>query len=96
MSDPSRKPAGISRRRFLTGVAAGSAALLAQPLAAAAATARRATRKPAPAPPALPSAFDQQRASMLSTLAAIRRHTLPPGGDLGAVFRPLHSRRKAK
>ncbi|MEO5989731.1 MAG: hypothetical protein ABIU54_13065 [Candidatus Eisenbacteria bacterium] len=92
MSDSSRKPAAISRRRFMASVAAGSAALLAHPLAAAAATARRAARK-ASAPP---SEFNKQRASTLATLKTIRAQVLPPGGDLGAVFHPLRSRRGGK
>lgn len=98
MRDPSRRSSGISRRRFIAAVSAGSAALLAQPLAAAAAAARRTARKPAPPPLPTPAstAFDQQRASTLATLQVIRKHPLPPGGDLGAVFRPLSNRRKAK
>lgn len=101
MSDSRRKSDTMSRRRFIASVAAGSAALVAQPLAAMAATAKRIARKPvptpaAPIPPATPSAFDQQRASTLATLQIIRKHPLPPGGDLGAVFRPVHTRRKAK
>ncbi len=98
MSDSRRGPSGISRRRFIATVSAGSAALLAQPLAAAAAAARRTARKPAPPPPPTPAstAFDQQRASTLATLQVIRKHPLPPGGDLGAVFRPLTRRRRTK
>ena len=99
MSDSSRRSSGLSRRRFIATVSAGSAALLAQPLAAVAAAARRTSRKPTPTPPPPTpesTAFDQQRASTLSTLQVIRKHALPPGGDLGAVFHPLTNRRKAK
>ncbi len=92
MSDSSHKPPAISRRRFIASVAAGSAALLAQPLAATAATARRASRKAA----SPPSEFDKQRASTLATLKAIRSHALPPGGDLAAVFHPLRARERGK
>ena len=92
----------LSRRRFVTMVAAGSAVLLARP--GVAAEAARTRRKPAgtpsekPAPPAPPATatqkeFDRQRAGLLATLKTLRETPLPPGGDLPVVFKPRRSRR---
>jgi hypothetical protein len=90
----------ITRRSFVTLVAAGGAALLAQPGLAAGRT-RRSRRRSAPAPkppapPPPPSAaqkeFDRQRTGTLTTLKTIREFALPPGGDLPVVFRPLRVR----
>ena len=95
MKDSTKKPVPISRRSFIASVAAGSAALLARPAIAAAATAKRvASRAAPPLEPAKPTEFDQQRASMLATLKILRGHPLPPGGDLAAIFHPVRSRRK--
>ncbi len=97
MNRGDRAAVKLSRRRFVSLVAAGSAALLTTP-AAAAEAASRSRRKPAAGPGAkpLPSAhdadskeFDRQRASTQSALKAIRDFKLPPGGDLPVVFRPL-------
>lgn len=99
MSDSVRKPGALSRRRFIAAVAAGSAALIAQPAAAAAKAARRAAKpaaKPPEKPAVKPSEFDQQRASTLATLAVIRKHPLPPGGELAAVFQPLRPSRRGR
>lgn len=89
----------LSRRRFVTMVAAGSAVLLARP--GVAADEARTRRKPAgapaekPAPPATATQkeFDRQRAGMLATLKTLRETSLPPGGDLSVVFKPRRSRR---
>lgn len=88
----------LSRRRFVTLVAAGSAVLLARPAAAAD---RRTGRKPAgtrtaPLSAATQKEFDRQRAGMLSTLKTIREAPLPPGGDLPVVFRPRRTRRAGR
>ncbi len=97
MSGSPRKPNGLTRRSFLASVAAGSVVLLAQPVAALAATAKRAaTKRATPAPSAPASEFDKQRAGTLATLKVIRARVLPPGGDLGVVFQPLRPRRGAK
>ncbi len=96
---PTRKPkprsasaTAMSRRSFVTMVAAGSAALLARPAAAAdapraAAKAADTTAGPSLAP-ATQKEFDRQRAGMLATLKTLREAPLPPGGDLSVVFKP--------
>ena len=88
----------ISRRSFVSLLAAGSAAVLVRP--AAGAPAPRA-KKPAPLPATVPSGaeqkeFERQRASTLNTLKTIRAYPLPPGGDLAVVFRPLPSVRRGR
>ena len=98
--------ATVSRRRFVTLVAAGSAALLA-PSGAALANDGRTHRKhvAAPAPPSPPQPppasaaqkeFDRQRAGTLATLKTLREFTLPPGGDLPLVFRPQRNTRQGR
>jgi hypothetical protein len=100
-------PQTLTRRGFVTLVAAGSAALLARPgLAEEVAPARKkgtsapATAKPAPPePPAPPPSaaekeFERQRAGTLSTLKTLREYPLPPGGDLPVVFRPQRARKR--
>jgi hypothetical protein len=91
----------LTRRRFVTMVAAGSAVLLAKPELASAATAPRrkshagAAARPAPATPIKSAAqkeFDRQHAGTLATLKTLRDQPLPPGGDLPVVFRPQRTR----
>ena len=97
----------VSRRQFVSLVAAGSAALFATPeLAAAAAGSRRkrattpaeTTATPAAAPAPSPSAaqkeLERQKTGTLTTLKTLRAVTLPPGGDLPVVFRPQRTRTK--
>lgn len=88
-TDPSAS--ALSRRRFVTMVAAGSAVLLARPGRAdetAAKTADAATRKASTLSAATQKEFDRQRAGMLATLKTLREAPLPPGGDLPVVFQP--------
>jgi len=99
MSDHPRKTDGMSRRRFVTLVAAGSAALIASPAAGAA----PARRRPAAAPvaagtrsAAAEKEFARQRAGTLGALKTIRGHAMPPGTELGLVFRPVRSSRKER
>jgi hypothetical protein len=96
-------PQTLTRRGFVTLVAAGSAALLARPgLAEEVASARRkgasaAAAKPeppAPSPSAAEKEFERQRAGTLSTLKTLREYPLPPGGDLPVVFRPQRARKR--
>jgi hypothetical protein len=93
----------LSRRRFVTLLAAGSAAIAASPaLAAKAAIAP--PKKPAPPPASKPAAgaaalqkeFDRQRAGTRDTIKTLREFSLPPGGDLPVVFRPLRPVRKER
>lgn len=112
MNDPQkavRKTADtpLSRRKFVTLIAAGSAALLAQPLASLAATKRKGAGHAAAAAHAKPGAatpaasknekeFQRQRASTLDTLKVIRAHKLPAGTEPAFVFRvmkPSHKER---
>lgn len=97
------KKAALSRREFVTLVAAGSAALIAAPGAADDHTRRKRASKPGdkPAPPpAEPSKSEKelarQKASTLATLQQLRDFPLPPGGDLPVVFRPQRTRGKGR
>lgn len=95
----------LSRRRFVTLVAASSAALLAAPASAAERSRRKTSSTPSPKPaPPMPAAapalskiekeFARQRAGTLATLKQLRDYPLPPGGDLPVVFRPQRTRVK--
>ncbi|MEQ1834660.1 MAG: hypothetical protein ABL977_16565 [Candidatus Eisenbacteria bacterium] len=97
------KNAALSRREFVTLVAAGSAALIAAPVGADEHTRRKRSSKPGdkPAPPqAEPSKFDRelarQKASTLATLQQLRDFPLPPGGDLPVVFRPQRPSKRGR
>ncbi len=93
-----------SRRRFLRLVAAGSAAVVAGPVAAAVKKAPRAKRpvpaKPAAAaaaPPTLAEEIRKQKASLEQSLKALRDYPLPAGGgEPGFTFVPLKARRKER
>src|SRR5512143_4053553 len=92
-----------SRRRFLRLVAAGSAAAVAGPVAAAVRKAPPA-KKPAPAKPAaaapattLAEELRKQKASLEQSLKALRDYPLPAGGgEPGFTFVPLKARRKER
>jgi len=100
--DDRRPRPDLTRRQFVTLIAAGSAALIAAPLAADAATRRR-RRRHVPAStvinePAGVTAADRkeiarQRKSTADLLGVIRRHAMGPGTEMAAVFRPLAPRR---
>ncbi|HEY6193686.1 MAG TPA: hypothetical protein VI504_01475 [Candidatus Eisenbacteria bacterium] len=102
-----RPAPAVSRRQFVTLVAAGSAALLAPPVVAASAS-RKPTaphRKPPiaaaekpqpPAPTPAQKEFDRQRAGTLTTLKTLREFPLPPGGDLPVVFRPQRTGKRER
>jgi hypothetical protein len=96
-------PQTLTRRGFVTLVAAGSAALLARPgLAEEAAPARKKGASapaakpvsPPPPPSAAEKEFERQRTGTLSTLKTLREYPLPPGGDLPVVFRPQRARKR--
>ena len=100
MNDGSKRPEQLSRRRFVAVIAAGSAALLAQPALAATTTAKP---KPAtthkPAAPAMTAAqrkeYDRQHKSTLELLKTIREHVMPPGTEMASIFRARRPAKKA-
>jgi hypothetical protein len=85
----------LTRRRFVTLVAAGSAAFIASPLAAA--PARPAARRAASVAMTEPDRkeYDRQRKSTLETLAVLRKHAMAPGTEMASIFRPLKSARRS-
>ena len=95
-----------SRRRFLTLIAAGSAAIAARPAAALAAGPRRRhpARPPvgvpgAPAaepPPALRAEFARQQRELEKTLKTLRDYPLEPGSDPAFVLMPMRAIRPGK
>ena len=95
----SRRPA-ISRRRFVSLAAAGSAALVAgRALAADAPPAKGKATRPTRTPKeqaAIQKEFDRQRGVLQGALKAIRGFPLPPGGDLPVVFRPLRMPKRGR
>jgi len=95
----------LTRRGFVTMVAAGSAVLLARPgLTGETASERRKGASapagkplaPALSPGAAQKEFDRQRAGTLATLKTLRAYPLPPGGDLPVVFRPQRARKRTR
>jgi hypothetical protein len=101
MTTQKKGSAPLSRRRFVTLLAAGSAALIAPGGAIAAATAPAATRRPA-RPAATASAglsqadrkeLIRQQAAARATVEVIRKHPMPPGTEMASIFKPLRSRR---
>ncbi|MBI1796162.1 MAG: hypothetical protein HY076_06995 [Candidatus Eisenbacteria bacterium] len=88
----------LSRREFLTLIAAGSAATAAAPIGALAATARAARKTSAPAPPPpsprIAREIEKQKRSTDDALKVIRGYALPPGSDMAFVFQPVRAKRK--
>lgn len=91
----------VSRRGFLTLLAGTTAAFATRSFAA------EGVKKPsrsAPRPAARPEqgrdpvekAFQESLKSTRSTLEVIRKHPLPPGGDLSLVFRAIPRRKGSK
>lgn len=100
-----RKPAAtLTRRRFVSLLAAGTAAVAASPALAAPAPVPAKKPKPAAAKPpatapssaALQKEYERQKKGTLETLATLRKFALPPGGELPVVFRPLRPTRKER
>lgn len=102
----SARPEGskkLSRRRFVAVMAAGSAALLARPVAVAAATA---PAKPRPAPGTAPRAaapamtaaqrkeYDRQKKSIVDAVEVLRTHAMPAGTEMASVFRARRPARR--
>ena len=86
----------LTRRRFLSLIAAGSAAAATAPMRSIAATATPARTKAAPpAPsPAIAKEIEKQKGYVADALKTIRAHELPAGSDMAFVFQPLRPRRK--
>jgi hypothetical protein len=95
-----------SRRKFLTLVAAASAAVAARPAASLAANAPAPKAKPAPAKkpataaaPALPAdpklreGIAQQQRDLAKALKTLRDYPLEPGSDPAFVFAPVRAAR---
>jgi len=105
-----RRPAQLTRRRFVALASASLAAVTAGvPVQSAAAAAPEpgaakksgtAKTKPPAATGAPPTAqqkeFERQKQSTLAALKTIRAYPLPPGGDLPVVFRPLRTPKKGR
>lgn len=93
-----RRP--ISRRRFVSLAAAGSAALVTgRALAAEAPPAKGKAARPARSPreqAAIQKEFERQRGVLQGALKSIREFRLPAGGDLPVVFRPLRMPKKGR
>ena len=108
MSAPDGKSGSkLSRRRFVALTGASLAALSAGGALGAAAPAKSSAKakKPAadttsvaPAPPmsAHQKEYERQKAGTLTTLKTIRAYSLPPGGDLPVVFRPMRTPKKGR
>jgi anaerobic selenocysteine-containing dehydrogenase len=97
----SRTSRAVTRRRFVKLVAAGSAALVAVPALAAPAKRRTPASKAKPtarstAPVDVSRDVARAREGTKATVATIRAHRLPPGGDLSVVFSPLRTERKGR
>lgn len=94
-----------SRRRFLTLVAAASAAIATRPAASLAANTRApksppqkkpgATAAPAalPADPTLRAGIAQQQRDLAKALKTLRDYPLEPGSDPAFVFTPVRAAR---
>ena len=95
-----------SRRRFLTLLAAGSAAAVTTPIAGLANAAVPKKRPAAPKqgagvrdvnaglPPAVAEEIRKQKATVEQTLKTVREYSLPPGSEPAFVFAPLRSRKR--
>lgn len=79
----------MRRRRFVKLMAAGAAAMFAQPLAGRglAAPKRPGPAEPSPASGAVRREIASQKKSVADTLRAIRAFKLPPGSPPAYVFR---------
>ena len=96
-------PRRMMRRRFVTLVAMGGAALVTAPLSRAARAAARAkapvgakapesAARRAPTPAVRKEILSQEK-SLAGQLKVIRDYELPPGSPMAFVFKPLRARR---
>ena len=97
MKSSRKGPVPLTRRRFVTLMAAGSAALVTPGGAAAAAAAvarpRRAGAAGETLAPSDRKELLRQQASTRTTLDVIRKHAMPPGTEMAAVFSAMRPRR---
>jgi len=95
MEDDVTRRSKLTRRRFLSLIAAGSAAAATAPMRsiAAPATERKKPAPPAPSP-AVAREIEKQKGYVADALKTIRAHQLPAGSDMAFVFQPLRPRRK--
>jgi hypothetical protein len=90
-----KPPRSMKRRRFVTLMALGSAALVTAPLSrAAAAAARKAETSPRMASSAIRKEIANQEKGLKDQLKTIRDFELPPGSPMAFVFKPLRARRR--
>ena len=87
------RPNPVSRRRFLSLVAAGSAAALLAPARRLAAATVQTARPPAAEPtPAMRAEIEKQKKSVAYALKEVRDYPLRAGSDMAFEFRPLRVR----
>ena len=91
----------VSRRSFLTLVAGTTAAFATRSFAAkvpkpSSRSGSRPAARPEPRRDPVEKAFQESLKSTRSTLEVIRKHPLPPGGDLSLVFRAIPRRKGSK
>jgi hypothetical protein len=96
---PRAARSALTRRRFMTLLAAGSAAALlpsARDGLAATAPAGKPVTTPAPIPPSpkVKAEIDKQKKSTAEQLKVIRNFVLPAGSPMAFEFRPLRRGRK--
>lgn len=95
----SRARARVSRRRFLSLIAAGSAAAAIAPAqkvlaATSAASKSAALTAPMVATGKVRTEIEKQKKSTAEQLKVIRNYVLPPGSPMAFEFRPLRRGRK--
>lgn len=100
---------GMSRREFVTVIAAGAGLAAAAPALAEKRRRRRSSGGTKPTASTAPATsgssastdaaqaeFERQREGMRSLVKLVRETSLPPGGDLALVFQPLRVTRKGR
>ena len=87
----------LTRRRFVTLLAAGATAAFAAPALATGATTRSKSSSAGKStlPPKVEKGIAEQKQSTAKTLKTIRDFELAPGSEQAFAFRPLPPRRKS-
>src|SRR6185503_1090666 len=93
-ADAKPAPRPLSRRRFMSLIAAGSALALAAPARGLAAPAKKPATAPAAPSRAIAAEIEKQKKNTAATLKIIRDYKLPPGSPMAFEFRPLRRRGK--